>query len=146
MAVRGRKPKPRTLKLVTGNPGKRELPTNEPEFTSATKLGPPAWLKRSNLRTDFMREWGRVTKQLEDWDILGEVNQGAIEGLCLLYAQATRAAKNGDTREARQSFDAYRKALNEFGLTPASKGRVGTGEGKKPAESKAAGYFKKRGA
>ena len=30
MAVRGRKPKPSHLKLVTGNPGKRAINTQEP--------------------------------------------------------------------------------------------------------------------
>ena len=146
MAVRGRKPKPAHLKVVTGNPGKRALPETEVEFTPAPdSIEPPKWLNRSNLRADFLREWKRVKAQLEEWGILGEVNQGALEGLCLLYAQATRAAKNGEAREARQSFDAYRKALNEFGLTPASKGRVGTGDEKPKPQSKAARHFKRSG-
>ena len=59
--------------------------------------------------------------------MVGAVNQGLIEGICLLYATAVSSAKSKNNVEMRQSFDAYRKALNECGLTPASKGRIGDG-------------------
>ena len=75
--------------------------------------------------------------------MVGEVNQSAIEGICALYAQAIQSARSdGEKTETRQSFDAHRKALNEFGLTPASKGRAG-GKAKKndPADE----FFNRHG-
>ncbi len=139
MAVRGRKPKPAELRLLTGNPGKRAIPEGVGDF--AGSLTPPVWIdeKPKPFRLDFLAEWGRVTRQLLAWGVAGEVNQGAIEGVCALYAQAIQAAKNGDATEMRQSYDAYRKALNEFGLTPASKGRVASAPQKK--ESKLSKYL-----
>ena len=67
MAVRGRKPKPRELKLVTGNPGHRALDDPTPDFTGALVL--PGWIeeKAPAYKADFLAEWNRVTWQLEDW-------------------------------------------------------------------------------
>lgn len=124
MAIRGRKPKPAELKLMTGNPGRRPIAESVGEFTGALLM--PSWIedKPKPYQAAFIAEWNRITRQLEAWAIVGEVNQGLIEGVSALYAQAIQATTNGEGTEARQSFDAYRKALNEFGLTPASKGRV----------------------
>ena len=128
MARPGRKPKSAELKLVTGNPGKRALPKNEPEFDKG-ELVAPEWIdeREESWRSAFLEEWERVTAQAEAWGVVGAVNQGLIEGICLLYATAVAAAKANRSVEMRQSFEAYRKALNECGLTPASKGRIGAG-------------------
>ncbi|MBU9866807.1 phage terminase small subunit P27 family [Rahnella aceris] len=40
---RGRKPKPAARKLLAGNPGKRAINTNEPQFTPLTSAEPPEW-------------------------------------------------------------------------------------------------------
>jgi phage terminase small subunit len=140
MAVRGKKPRPSHLKAVEGTARASRTPENEPEFT-AGELVPPDWINDTPLRVDFLREWERITRQLRDWGTLAEVNQGAVEGICMSYAKMVRAAKLGDDAESRQSFDGYRKALNEFGLTPASKGRSGSGGGKK-AKDPADEFFK----
>jgi phage terminase small subunit len=139
MAVRGRKPKPADLRLMAGNAGKRPIPESVGDFDGLPVL--PAWVdeKAPAFKADFLGEWNRVTRQLEAWGVMGEVNQGGIEGLCAMYAQFVQASKNGDATEARQSYDAYRKALNEFGLTPACKGRVSHGNAK-PKASKLSKY------
>lgn len=139
MAVRGKKPRPSHLKAIEGTARADRTPENEPEFTPG-EVKPPDWIHDTILRVDFLREWERIVGQLREWDALAEVNQGAIEGICTLYAQAVRAAKLGESTEARQSFDGYRKALNEFGLTPASKGRSG-GNGKSKAKDPADKFF-----
>lgn len=130
MAVGGRKPTPPHLKAMNGNPGRRPIPENEPDFVPG-EISPPDWVHDSVYRVDFLREWERVVAQLRDWGTMGAVNQGALEGICLLYAQFVRAGKIGEATEARQSFDGYRKGLNEFGLTPATKGRSGAKGGLK---------------
>ena len=130
--MRGRKPKPTDLKVVTGNPGKRALPENEAQFDEG-EVAAPEWIdeRERSWRLAFLAEWGRIVAQLDSWSVIGEVNQGMLEGICSLYATYVTAARSKDTVEMRQSFEAYRKALNEFGLTPASKGRVAT-ESAKP--------------
>ncbi|SAL65530.1 hypothetical protein AWB68_03630 [Caballeronia choica] len=42
---RGRKPKPTARKIAAGNPGKRMLNKDEPDFGSVTNLDPPEWIK-----------------------------------------------------------------------------------------------------
>lgn len=140
MAVRGRKSKPAELKLMTGNPGRRPLQDDAGDFDGTVVL--PSWVenKPKPYQTAFLGEWNRVTRQLESWGVIGEVNQGLIEGVCALYAQSILASITGNDTESRQSIDAYRKALNEFGLTPACKGRVNAGTGKAKKESKLAKY------
>lgn len=126
MASRGRKPKPPELKILTGNPGRRPIGDAVGiEFSGALVL--PSWLDEKSpvWKGDFLGEWNRLTRQLETWGIVGEVNQGAVEGLCSLYANHLKAVRGDDSVEARQSYEAYRKALSEFGLTPASKSKSG---------------------
>lgn len=133
MAVRGKKPKPTHLKALEGTTRADRAPEGEPEF-KAGDVTPPDWIHDTVLRVDFLSEWERIVGQLREWDALAEVNQGALEGICIMYAQAVRGARLGDTTEARQSFESYRKGLNEFGLTPASKGRSGNNGAKKPKD------------
>ena len=45
----------------------------------------------------------------------------------VFQVEACAAVRKRDATEVRQSFKEYRVALNEFGLTPASKARVATG-------------------
>lgn len=130
MAIRGRKPKPAKLKLIAGNPGKREI-AGEPGFeTGAIAL--PEWIadpEYAGRRMHFEREWRRVMPGLLAIDLVRPIQAGAAETLCSHYAQAVWSALKGDVKEARLSFEAYRKTCNEFGLTPASAGRVGNNEG-----------------
>ncbi|MEQ1573622.1 MAG: hypothetical protein ABL993_05190 [Vicinamibacterales bacterium] len=137
--MRGRPKKPTELKVLAGTPGRRPLPENEAQFT-AGEIAPPAWLddREKPWRISFLAEWERITAQLRTWAVIGEVNQGALEGICSCYASFVDAAKSRNNVEMRQAFEAYRKALTEFGLTPASKGRVSTGL--KPAGGKLAKY------
>lgn len=131
MAKRGRKPKPTGLKVVEGNPGKRALPENEPEFDDG-EVSAPEWIdeRPRAWRVDFLAEWKRITTQLESWGIIGPANQGLLEAICTYYATGVKAAKDGNSSEMRQAFEAYRKSLNECGLTPASKSRIGASDPK----------------
>lgn len=81
MAQRGRKPKPSALKELEGNPGKREINTNEPH---PVKKAPPCpkWLE-----TEAKKEWRRLAKQMEQLGILTEVDMTAFAGYCQAYAR-----------------------------------------------------------
>lgn len=118
MAAGGRKPKPSELKKITGNPGRRPIPET-PAF-AAGGLVMPRWFDAQERA-----EWGRIVPELERVGIAKSVHQGSLEGICGLYGAYRKSRKDKDIQQARMSYDAYRKALNEFGLTPASAGRVG---------------------
>jgi phage terminase small subunit len=133
MAIGGRKPKPAAQKRVTGNPGKRKLPDAEPRFSG--ELVEPQWFSRLERE-----EWARVTPDLVRLEIATGVHQGALEGICVLYGLWRKARKDRDATQMRMAYDAYRKALNEFGLTPASIGRVG-GKGESGDSDPAAEFF-----
>lgn len=122
MAIGGRKPKPAAQKRATGNPGKRTIPA-EPAFRGGS-LEAPDWFNDTERE-----EWVRIVPELERLTIAKPVHQGALEGICSLYSVWRDARNARDGTGMRMAYDAYRKALNEFGLTAASAGRVGgTGE------------------
>ena len=136
MAVRGRKPKPGAVKRATGNPGKRAI-APEPAFSDGSKLAPPAkWPALGYER----QEWDRIVPELVRCGIAKAVHQGALEKICERYAASTTLYERLDYTGARQESEAYRKALNEFGLTAASAGRVG-GIGADANQDPAADYF-----
>lgn len=118
MAIAGRKPTPAETKEATGNPGNR--PIAEPPPFSAGGLAAPAWFTAIELE-----EWKRIVPELELAGIAKNVHQGALEGICLLYGAWRKARDSDDMQQARMGYHAYRLALNEFGLTAASAGRVG---------------------
>lgn len=130
MADGGRKPKPTAVKQATGNPGKRKLPEAEPVFEPGPVVA-PEWLDKYERE-----EWERIVPELVRAGIAKPVHLSLLVGICALYSAFRTARLADDTVQARQSFEAYRKALNEVGLTPASAGKVkaDTGDGKDPAE------------
>lgn len=123
MAVAGRKPKPTAVKKATGNPGKRPLPKAEPEFAAGDGLKAPGrWPKGKDGHE--RAEWKRIVPELQRTGVAKAVHQGALEKICELYAASVVLYERQDFTGARMQADAYRKALNEFGLTAASAGRV----------------------
>src|SRR5712691_8892206 len=78
--MRGRRPKPTRLKMLTGNPGKRPLNGNEPRPAPAvpecpTELGPVA-------RT----EWNRLVGELSALRLLTNLDRAALAAYCGAYA------------------------------------------------------------
>lgn len=141
MAVRGRKPKPTALKLVTGNPGKRRLPKREPKPRGGAPTC-PAW-----LGTAAKIEWRRVAKELAALGILSRIDRAALAAYCQCYAHwraaelAIRAngvtvvirSDKGEVKSitaapevaiAGKMMDRMRAFASEFGMTPSSRTRV----------------------
>lgn len=116
----GRPPKPTTLKLLQGNPGKRPLPTDEPR----PQLGAvaPQWV-RDDLR--MLARWQEHAPRLTRLGLLTEVDAGALAAICLLevkLADMVEAAAGGAalanvTRELRALW-------SRFGMTPADRAKV----------------------
>ncbi len=136
MAQRGRKPKPTAIKELEGNPGKRQLNTNEPK-PAARAPSCPKWLE-----PDAKKEWRRLAKQMEQLGILTEVDMAAFAGYCQAYARWKAAeefiSKHGaivktpsgywqqipQVSIAQQYLKQMNKFCEQFGLTPASRSRI----------------------
>jgi len=136
MAQKGRKPKPTALKILEGNPGKRQLNTNEP---TPVKKAPkcPSWLDN-----DAKKEWRRLTKQLEDLGLLTTIDMAAFAGYCQAYARWKEAeefiSKHGTIVKTPSGYwqqvpqvsiaQTYLKIMNkfceQFGLTPSARSRI----------------------
>ncbi|CQR74972.1 Phage terminase, small subunit [Sporomusa ovata DSM 2662] len=141
MAQKGRKPKPTALKILEGNPGKRQLNNSEP---TPVKKAPkcPSWLD-----TEAKKEWRRLTKQLEDLGLLTIVDMAAFAGYCQAYARWKEAeefiSKHGTIVKTPSGYwqqvpqvsiaQTYLKIMNkfceQFGLTPSARSRIVTDAG-----------------
>lgn len=155
--MKGRKPRPTHLKIVTGNPGKRPLNPAEPKV-SRSRPSAPAHM------SDKAREtWGYVSGLLDRMGVLAEVDAVALEMLCEAYADYlaardeleafgsnyyTTLTQQGDCMHrahpaVAQKNDADRRIrawLCEFGLTPSARARV-KADGEAQDEDAAAKYF-----
>ena len=132
----GRRPKPTSLKVLEGNPGKRQLNPNEPK-PDASVPKCPAWLSK-----EAKREWKRLVPFLEQAGLLTQVDRAAFAGYCQSYADWVDAkahiAAEGSTFEtpngyqqqtpwvsiAQASLKTMLKFCTEFGLTPSSRSRI----------------------
>ena len=136
MAQRGRKPKPTAMKVLEGNPGKRDLNTGEP---TPRKRAPrcPSWLEE-----EAKKEWKRMCRQLEQLGILTEIDMAAFAGYCQAYARWNEAeefiSKHGTIVKTPSGYwqqvpqvsiaQTYLKIMNkfceQFGLTPSARSRI----------------------
>ena len=136
--MRGRRPKPTRLKLLTGNPGRRPLNANEPKPEPVVpecpvELGPVA-----------RREWDRLAAELAPLRILTNLDRAALAAYCGAYgmwAEATEAIQKFGTMVksptgypvqspyvsiANRQAEIMMRIASEFGFTPASRSRIST--------------------
>ncbi len=143
MATRGRKPKPTALKVLEGNPGKRELNSREPR---PDRKAPscPDWLE-----PEAKAEWERLAEKLEQIGILTEVDMASFAGYCQAYARWKEAeekmSREGMIMTTPKGYQqqvpevsiaqTYLKTMNrlaeQFGLTPSSRSRIIAGSEEK---------------
>lgn len=150
---RGRPRKPEAVKILQGNPGKRRkgavdrapladgLPAASEDvggrIATLKVPSPPSHLSRA-----AKEEWQRLAAGLVHLGLLRQLDMGAFEARCELYATFRRCrlvvqkkgltyTANGVIRtrpEARMMQDCLRQIRawdSEFGLTPAARARVG---------------------
>jgi P27 family predicted phage terminase small subunit len=142
--VKGRKRKPTNLKILQGNPGRRPLPKDEPKPDIEIPECP------GHLNDRGRAEWEYITPLLYRLGLISHINRAALAAYCQVYARWEEAElmlaktsliiKNGPNvvanplvRIVNQSLELMHKYLTEFGLTPASIGRV---TAKQPEEQK----------
>lgn len=155
--MKGRRPKPSHLKLVTGVPGKRPVNAKEPRVARSRPSSP------SHMSDKGRETWGYVTGLLDRMGVLTEIDAVALEMLCEAYADYLAAKAElkdfgsdyyttltalGDKMHrahpaVAQKNDADRRIrawLSEFGMTPSARSRVkADGEGNE--NEAAASYF-----
>ena len=141
----GRRPKPTTLKILAGNPGRRSLPRNEPRPAAGIPAC-PAWLSAA-----AKAEWKRIVPELDSMNLLTLADRAALAAYCQAWAELEHATKvlnkegrvikceivnrEGDVtgsvkklhpanRLQRDGFARVKQFLIEFGLSPASRTKV----------------------
>ncbi len=149
--MRGRKPTPTKLKLITGNPGHRPLPPDEPQ--------PPSEIPKCprHLDKEARKEWRRITGEFKELGVITKLDMAVLAQYCEAYskwAQAermiqekgmiftlpakTKTFKDGTVEKSGGGFpimnpyfhiankakDQMIKAAIELGITPSSRSRV----------------------
>lgn len=131
MAKRGRKPKPRALKLVEGNAGKREIPDDELPTTGEPT--PPDFVLRD---ADAMARWDDYAPRLIELGVLGENDSDNFGMWCWLMAEFARYPAGFSASKISQ----VRALASSFGMDPSSRTRL-PGKPKKDEEDPAGKYF-----
>jgi phage terminase small subunit len=118
----GRKPTPRALQILRGNPGKRRI--REDLDLAPGVPDAPKWLD-----APARLEWDYVVGELGPAKVLRKVDRTILAGYCCSVSRALRAearARHDVSQEARaeKAWDAVRKFGALFGLGPAESVRV----------------------
>jgi P27 family predicted phage terminase small subunit len=141
MPPRGVKPTPTNIKIITGNPGGRAMPKQEPR-PRVRKPSAPA-----HLNEDAVQEWSRVIDELVAAGIMSGLDRAALGAYCQAYgrwAQAERAlAKMSNQADgliiktvsgnmiqnplvgvANKAMSDMMRYASEFGMTPSARTRI----------------------
>jgi len=139
--MRGRKPKPTTVRALEGNPGHRPLNTHEPQLAAPTVDfdTPPAELFEDDRGA---AEWRRLAPKLRTARQITDADRGALLALCQQWSRYQEATAKVQTLGmvvrtpsgypiispylsiANKALAACTKLWAELGLTPSSRSRV----------------------
>lgn len=127
----GRPPKPTKLKILAGNPGRRDL--NDAEPTGGDSLPPVP----SDLTGEAAAKWAEMIPILHKCGILGRIDGDSFAMYCRLWARWTEAeqkivergqfvgrAINPAIRIANEALKLLNKLATDFGMTPAARTRI----------------------
>jgi P27 family predicted phage terminase small subunit len=134
--MRGRRPVPTRIKILTGNPGKRPLNEHEPRPEPGIPDCPP------QLGPLAREEWNRLTTELANLGMITALDRSALATYCNAYglwAEATEAIQKYGTMVksptgypiqspyvsiANRQAEIMMRIASEFGFTPASRSRI----------------------
>lgn len=135
--MKGRKPQPTALRVLRGNPGRRQINASEPIHEPLSTACP------DDLADPVARaEWDRIAPLLVIRGQVTTVDRGTLMGYCLKYAQwqalEAEARKhpfivrspsnypipNPAIGMANKAFGLMLKAAAELGITPSARSRV----------------------
>jgi P27 family predicted phage terminase small subunit len=150
--MRGRRPKPTRLKVLTGNPGKRPLNEDEPHPEPAVPECPP------ELGEAARREWDRLVHELAALRLLTNLDRAALAAYCAAYGLWADAIENINkygtmvksptgypiqspyVAIANRQAEIMMRIASEFGFTPASRSRIATPQHDDDAPDLFSGY------
>jgi P27 family predicted phage terminase small subunit len=134
--MRGRKPTPTRLKLVTGSPGGRYLNRREPKPDIKLPTCP------AHLCPTAKAEWKRLARQLHDLGIITDLDRAALAGYCQAYGRWVEAERklhetpllikipSGYIQQspwltiANKQLELMHKYMSDLGLSPATRPRI----------------------
>lgn len=142
MATRGRKPKPQSLKILSGTDRKRAMPSPEVATAFAVAAGVPP--KPDMVANDPIasEEWDRVARILHERGTLTTGDLGIMCAYTCMFSILCRAGAASADHIEVESYGGKSRKLNpaiklaseagrtlvsiaaELGLTPASRARV----------------------
>ena len=111
---------PTALKIVTGNPGKRPLPQNEPEPRGEVK-------KPKFVKYQATQIWKQYAPELERLGILKSTDVDMFGAWCCLMAEFHESPRGFNAARLSQ----MRALAASFGLEPSSRSRISVPGGKK---------------
>lgn len=85
--MRGRKPKPTSIKIAAGNPGKRCLNAREPKAQTELPTCP------SHLLPTAKAEWKRLARELYHLGVITQLHRATLAGYCQAYGRWVEAEK-----------------------------------------------------
>jgi len=118
--MRGRRPTPTRLKMLTGNPGKRPLNQDEPRPEANIPECPP------ELGPVARAEWDRLVGELAALRLLTNLDRAALAAYCGAYALWAEATVQPYLAIANRQAEIMMRIASEFGFTPASRSRIAT--------------------
>ena len=76
MGIRGTLPTPTKIRILNGNPSRRPLPTNEPQFTPGIPDRP------AGMSAGARKQWADLVGEMATSGVLRRVDAGALAMLC----------------------------------------------------------------
>lgn len=125
--MRGRKPLPPQLKVISGTLQKCRETKPAPEFDLVEDF-PHA---PQHLNPDGASMWNDLGRQLMGAKVLQIVDLYSLEQLCFAWQRFRQKAKAGMELTAAEDT-ALKSLFSEFGITPASRRKVPIGQDEKP--------------
>ena len=118
--MKGRKPKPRHLKLLAGTDVAYRRPQSGVELPTLTEVpDPPDWLPNAHA----IREWRRLAPLLVANGLLTEAGMMPFAHLCAIHGKLVQMWAAG-TVPTGHLYAQCRGLMSDFGLTPVAASRV----------------------
>jgi phage terminase small subunit len=114
--MRGDRPKPTSLKLIAGNPGKRALNDREPH-TGEFDLSPP-----DEMTEAARAHWERLAPMLVQSGVMQTSDRDILFAYCETFAVFIAGTKEGKVNVSL--VGQLRQMLGEMGMTPATRSRI----------------------
>ena len=123
----GRKPLDEKLKVLTGTFRKDRATEGMPQYELISDFPDPPLI----LNPDGVEMWNKLGSQLVATKVLQTVDLYILEQLCFAWQKFRQKAKAGADITAAEN-NAMKSLFTEFGMTPASRGKVASSPEDKP--------------